>query len=101
MGKRKRYTADEKMKILREVLEDGKPISQIAEAYGMHPNSILTWRTKFREEEFYEKRSNFPFGFRHYDYPYRRAVCVDWFEKNAARKKNHELPPCRGNDNRV
>ena len=30
MGKRKRYTAEEKINILREVLEDGKSISQVA-----------------------------------------------------------------------
>ncbi|MDR1248869.1 MAG: transposase, partial [Treponema sp.] len=36
MGKRKRYTGEEKVKILREVLEDGKPVSQVAEEYGVH-----------------------------------------------------------------
>jgi transposase-like protein len=30
MGRRKRYTAEEKVKILREVLEDGKQISRVA-----------------------------------------------------------------------
>ena len=44
MGKRRRYTAEEKVKILREVLEDGKSISQVAERYGIHPNNILKWR---------------------------------------------------------
>jgi transposase len=44
MSKRKRYTAEEKMKILRDVLEDGKPISRVAETYGIHPNNILNWR---------------------------------------------------------
>jgi transposase len=44
MSKRKRYTAEEKMKILREVIEDGKPISLVAETNGVHPNNILSWR---------------------------------------------------------
>jgi transposase-like protein len=44
MGKRKRYTAEEKVKILREVIEDGKQVSQVAEQYGLHPNNIFTWR---------------------------------------------------------
>ena len=44
MGKRKRYTAEEKVKILREVLEDGKQISQVAEKYGLSPNNIFKWR---------------------------------------------------------
>ena len=49
MSKRKRYTAEEKMKILRDVLEDGKPISQVAEAYRIHPNNILNWRKQLFE----------------------------------------------------
>jgi len=31
MGKRKRYTAEEKVKILREIQEDGKTVSQAAD----------------------------------------------------------------------
>jgi transposase-like protein len=40
MGKRKRYTLEEKVKILRDVLEDGKQVSQVAEQYGLHPNIL-------------------------------------------------------------
>jgi transposase-like protein len=50
MGKRKRYTPDEKAKILREVLEDGKPVSEIAEKYELHPNCIFKWRKQLLEE---------------------------------------------------
>ena len=49
MGKRKRYTAEEKIMILREVLEDGKSISQVAEQYGLHPNNIFNWRKQLFE----------------------------------------------------
>jgi transposase-like protein len=49
MSIRKRYTADEKMKILREILEDGKPISQVADGYGLHPNNIFKWRKQLFE----------------------------------------------------
>jgi transposase-like protein len=42
--KRKRYTSEEKVKILREVLEDGKSISTVAEKHGVHPNLIMNWR---------------------------------------------------------
>jgi transposase len=49
MGKRKRYTAEEKLKILRDVLEDGKPISQVAEQKGLHPNNIMNWRKQLLE----------------------------------------------------
>ena len=49
MSQRKRYTAEEKVKILREVLEDGKPISHVAEGHGVHPNNILSWRKQLFE----------------------------------------------------
>jgi len=50
MGKRKRYTAEEKVKILRELLEEGKQISQVAEKYGLSPNNIFKWRKQLFEE---------------------------------------------------
>ena len=50
MGKRKRYTAEEKSKILREVLEDGKSVSEVAEKYELHPNCIFNWRKQLLEE---------------------------------------------------
>ena len=49
MGKRKRYTAEEKMKILRELQENGKSISQVAEDYNIHPNCIFKWRKQHLE----------------------------------------------------
>jgi len=61
VGKRKRYTAEEKIKILREVLEDGKAISQVADHYGLHPNNIFNWRKQLFEsgvQTFQIKRSD-------------------------------------------
>jgi transposase len=49
VGKRKRYTAEEKIQILREILEEGKPISQVADRYGLHPNNIFNWRKQLFE----------------------------------------------------
>jgi transposase-like protein len=49
MSKRKRYTAEEKMKILRELQENRKSISQIADEYGIHPNNIFKWRKQHLE----------------------------------------------------
>ena len=50
MGKRKRYAPEEKSKILREVLEDGKTISDVAQKYEIHPNCIFKWRKQLLEE---------------------------------------------------
>lgn len=47
--KRIRYTSEEKVKILREVLEDGKTISSTAEKYKVHPNLIMNWRKQLFE----------------------------------------------------
>ena len=49
MGTRKRYTAEEKVKILREMQEAGKSISQVAEEFGVHPNNIFKWRKQHLE----------------------------------------------------
>jgi transposase-like protein len=49
MGRRKRYTSEEKIKILREVLEDGQSISGVAEGHGVHPNQIMNWRKQLFE----------------------------------------------------
>ena len=49
MGTRKRYTAEEKIKILRELQEGGKTISQVSEEYGIHPNNLFKWRKQHLE----------------------------------------------------
>jgi transposase-like protein len=49
MGKRKRFTPQEKVKVLRELFEEGKPVSTVAEGYGVHPNNIFAWRKQLFE----------------------------------------------------
>jgi transposase-like protein len=49
MGKRKRFTPKEKVKALREIFEDGKSVSAVAEGYDIHPNNIFTWRKQLFE----------------------------------------------------
>jgi len=49
MGKRKRYTAEDKIRILREIQEGEKTISQVSEEYGVHPNNIFKWRKQHLE----------------------------------------------------
>lgn len=40
MHQRKRYTPEQKVIILRELLENNIPISQLAEKYDVRPNDI-------------------------------------------------------------
>ena len=49
MKKRKHYTAEKKVLILRELLENDVPISELAEKYEVHPNDIYNWKKKLFE----------------------------------------------------
>jgi transposase-like protein len=47
--KRRRMKAEDKAKILRAILLDGKKISDIADEYKVHPNQIFAWRKELFE----------------------------------------------------
>jgi transposase-like protein len=49
MQKRKQYTGEQKTKILRELLENNVPISQLCEQYKVRPNDIYNWKKKLFE----------------------------------------------------
>ena len=49
MNEKKRYTAEQKVIILRELLEKNTPISQVAEKYCIHINDIYNWKKKLFE----------------------------------------------------
>jgi transposase-like protein len=49
MGKRKRYTPEEKVLVLREVVEEGKAVSGVANEHELNPNLILSWRKQMIE----------------------------------------------------
>lgn len=49
MQQRKHYTAEQKVMILRDLLENNVPISQLAEKYEVRPNDIYNWKKKLFE----------------------------------------------------
>ncbi|HPN94698.1 MAG TPA: transposase [bacterium] len=49
MAKKKRFTAEKKVEILREFLENRVSVSDLAEKYGVHPNSIHQWKKQLFE----------------------------------------------------
>jgi len=49
MEKKKRFTAEKKVEILREYLENRVSISDLAEKYEVHPNSIHQWKKQLFE----------------------------------------------------
>jgi len=49
MPKKKRFTAEEKVMILRELLENKTPISELSEQYGLHPTVIYSWKKQMFE----------------------------------------------------
>lgn len=46
---RKHYSPDQKVLILRELLENNVPISQLAEKYQVHVNDIYNWKKRLFE----------------------------------------------------
>jgi len=46
---KKRFTAEKKVEILREFLENRVSVSDLAEKYGVHPNSIHQWKKQLFE----------------------------------------------------
>lgn len=47
MEKRRKFTPQEKSKIVLEVLREEKTLSQIAAEYQVHPNVISRWKAEF------------------------------------------------------
>jgi len=47
--KRKRYSAENKVSILREHLEKNISIADICEKYRIHPNQLYRWKKEFFE----------------------------------------------------
>ncbi len=46
---KRKIRAEEKVIILRELLENNKNISDLAEQYGVHPNLIYRWKKQLFE----------------------------------------------------
>ncbi len=44
MSNQKRLSAEKKVMILREHLENQVPVSELSESYGIQPNSIYKWK---------------------------------------------------------
>ena len=49
MRARKRYSGEQKAIILRELLENNVPISQLCEKYNVQPKAIYSWKKKLFE----------------------------------------------------
>jgi transposase-like protein len=49
MDKRKQYTGEQKAAILRDMIEKGKTLSEVAQENQVHPNMVLNWKKKLLE----------------------------------------------------
>jgi transposase-like protein len=47
--RRRRWTADQKLAIVRETETSGDPVAVVARRYGMNANHLFIWRQKARE----------------------------------------------------
>jgi len=48
MSSRKKYSAEQKLNIVREHLVNSVPISTLAERYQVHPNLIHKWQKQLK-----------------------------------------------------
>ena len=46
---RRRWTADDRARIIAETLEPGAVVSQVARRYGLRPQQLFTWRREARQ----------------------------------------------------
>ncbi len=61
MEQRKRFTAEDKVRILREHLDNGVKLSDLSERYNVHPNLLRYWKKSLFEgalETFSGKHKN-------------------------------------------
>jgi transposase len=49
-GGRRRWSADEKARILEEAMAPGAVVSEVARRHGMSPQHLFTWRRQARRE---------------------------------------------------
>ena len=49
MAERRRFTAEEKARMVLEIVQDGKKISEVAEQNNVHPNQLMSWKKQFLE----------------------------------------------------
>lgn len=47
---RKRFTKAERLEIVKESLEADIQVSELADRYGLHVNTIYTWRSNYYQE---------------------------------------------------
>lgn len=48
-NKKRMFTAEQKVRILREHLDNQVPVSELCERYNIQPNSFYTWKKKLFE----------------------------------------------------
>lgn len=47
---RKKFTKEERLEIVKQSFEPDRQVSDLADRYGISPNTLSNWRRKFREE---------------------------------------------------
>jgi transposase len=49
--RRRRWSSEEKQRVVAETLQPGVSVSSVARRHGLHPNQVFIWRTQVRAGE--------------------------------------------------
>jgi transposase len=48
-GRRRRFSADDKVQVVEETLAPGAVVSEVARRHGLTPQQVFTWRRQLRQ----------------------------------------------------